>query len=195
MKARPVAVILKTTLLIGLGWTANLLATYFSPKPPEWTTIRTFTGDLSKGQSVVVRISYSAYFSDGTSRAETYLQNKILVESAGRKYEFQWEDSLTYAAKTADVLDLDQDGRKEFVMLSGGSARVVSFVDGRFIFRPQQDELFFAEGDLAIVAESSPRYFAIVKPSEMGTTGPITEVARWNSTRGFLNTETDHDLR
>jgi len=165
------------------GWIARIVWT--PPAPTEWTTVRVFSDELSKNYPVVVQVAYSRSYSTGSPSTKTFLQNKIQVDAEGNRHEFRWPDNETYAAACADIVDLDQDGRKEIVLTSGGSARVVSFVNGRFIFREKEDELFVPIGNIAIVEGHGERYFVAVISGENVSLTSTKRLATWSFDSGF----------
>jgi hypothetical protein len=81
------------------------------------------------------------------------LQNRIEIRRASGQVQFSWSTSTEFAGASCDIVDLDDDGTKEFVLRAGPSAvRVVSYRQGVFRFRDQigdgGDELLSSELDV-----------------------------------------------
>ena len=137
---------------------------------------------------------------DGPTHADVYVlsartadpmdapieQNLIELLTVKGTSTFRWPDK--FGAGWCEVVDLDSDGSREFVFVSGTVVRVVSFRDGAFRFRPSEDEFFGqhqirmidtdADGRLELLSYAPP----LVEPS--GTMGSVTFL-RWNWTSGF----------
>jgi hypothetical protein len=74
--------------------------------------------------------------------SRTLLQNRIDVEQQGRRYRFEWPTDEDFGGKRCEIIDLDADGTPEVLFVQAEAiARVVSFEQGRFIFRVDSDQL------------------------------------------------------
>jgi len=105
------------------------------PTDERWRLIRSYVGQIDPAEGIVRASVYAAAKVSDYAFDPTFLQNRIEVRSATRTAEFSWPTSTDFGALTCDVVDLDNDGRKEFLFLAGNvAARVVSYREGRFEF-------------------------------------------------------------
>ncbi len=107
---------------------------------PQWLLIKWFDGELLPGHRSEVRV-YVAHHLSGDGQAVTYLQNKFEVTTDGKPLEYLWPDDKTFAAGWCEILDLDRNGRKEFMVGSNRIIRIVSYDGHSMLFRPREDEI------------------------------------------------------
>jgi len=194
--------------ILGIVFTAGLIVGRVSrqPKAPDltdpkiWLPIKVFDGVLSRDSGEVhLTVSAISRLSDDRY-PHTVMQNKIEIRATERFFQFLWPDSGTFVAGWCDILDVDDDGNKEFLMYAGkGSLRIVSFTRSEFHFRPRLDELLSfehavgpfdldADGGLEFVED---QHF----PSNLDKNAKwiwIPRVKRWSRAEGFIDVSKDH---
>ena len=107
---------------------------------PRWLLIKWFHGELVPGHQSDVRV-YVAQYLSGENQGVTYLQNRFEVATDGKSTEYLWPDSQTFSAGWCEIVDLDGDGIREFMIGSDRIIRVVRFDGKSMIFRPKEDEV------------------------------------------------------
>lgn len=183
--------ILILILIAAMLWACHRATEHMSE--PQWLLIKWYAGAVESGQEVVARIYVARQFSgDRSMDVETFLQNKIEVLHNGVPDVFLWPDDKSYAAGWAEVIDLDHDGTKEFMIGSDRSCRIVSYTHGKFRFRPALDEILSTEYDIGpFDLDSDGRYEFIddqpidTFPQQYGASVP--RIKQWNAESGFVD--------
>ena len=196
------------TLLLSLVFFMGLIAGRINrtPKAPDltnpqvWLPIKVFRGTLDS-ESGEVEVTVSAIFRlSDDQNTNTVMQNKIEIRSTKGSFQFQWPDSGSFVAGWCDILDVDDDGNKEFLMYAGrGSLRIVSFARGEFRFRPPFDTLLSFEngvGPFDLAGDGSLEFVEDEHfPSNLDKNTKwiwIPRVKRWSRAEGFIDISKDH---
>lgn len=184
-------------LLVGITIGFALLVSIRSPKPLDlahsqnWLVIREYHGVLDPAEGEVkARVSVISRWS-GEGGGETVQQNKIEVTRNNKTAVFTWPDPKEYAGGRCEILDLDEDDRKEFVLFDSAHAvRVVSYSDGQFQFRQRADELISLESQTGPSDLSGDGHLEFISEEHFpesleGKTIQIPHVMRWSLGKGF----------
>ena len=141
----------------------------------EWTLVKVEQAASSPRE---IRIYLLKHLSS-TWDPYTVEQNKIVVLQEEKPQEFMWPSDREYAAGWCEVVRLSGGRAAVLLFESPASLRIVLFDNGRFVFRPDKDELLSAT-DIRYTGtgrDGLPE-FAI---SEAGTTRTL----RWAPESGF----------
>jgi hypothetical protein len=142
-------------LTVGLVGGLLIAERFLRPRPADltdglkWKLTKAFVGSLEPGQPVVsVRLLVFDHVDDDHDHV---MQNRIEIDTERGTAQYMWPVA-EYAAHWAEVLDLDNDGSKEFVLLHGSSAaRVVTYRQGRFAFDERRDQVMSPGGPIELV--------------------------------------------
>ena len=105
----------------------------------QYTHIKAFDGRLSSVVGLVHANVYVLSARGDDPMDDNIKQNRIELSSeTATASEFRWPDN--FGAGWCEIVDLDKDGLKEFVFVDRTVVRVVSFRDGKFVYRPMADE-------------------------------------------------------
>ena len=153
----------------------------------EYTHIRSFDGHLNPEDGLV---HAEIYVLDRRSVGmfDDFLeQNIVEVTTAKGTSRYQWPDD--FGAGWSEVVDLDGDGWREFVFISGLRARVLSFRSGSFMFRSREDVLMASSQSIRLLDVNGDGRLEFV------TFGPVLldpkappgaiSVANWTQRAGF----------
>lgn len=150
------------------------------------TQIKSFDGELNPDDGLVHADVYILVAPPSDRMDSPIEQNLIEVVTPRETMRFHWPDQ--FGAGWSEIVDLDSDGFREFVFVSGTVARVVSFRKGIFTFRPREDE-FVGQHQIRMVDSDgdgrpelvsyAPRILDLKAPP-----GTISFLA-WNSAAGF----------
>ena len=207
MRAKKLFYILGAVFVLALGWAGGIIIgiSMARPSPPNiddqqiWLPIKVFRGHLSPG-SKEVNAEISAVFrlSDGFY-PYMIMQNKIEIKADDGTFRFLWPDNETYVAGWSDILDIDDDKTKEFLLYAGtGSLRVVSFFDDKFQFRPQLDSLWSFEYEVGPFDLNGDNKLEFLEdtpfPSGVDVDNKIRipRVKRWLRDRGFVDVSKEY---
>jgi hypothetical protein len=196
------------TAILGLAFGAGILTGVMSARPDvpnldhtrEWLLIKVFQGALDKeGKNVDADVSAIFRLSDG-KYPHTVMQNKIEIRTDEGSFRFLWPDNGTFVAGWCDILDVDADRDKEFLLYAGtGSLRIVSFAHGKFQFRPHLDELLSLEHSVGPFDLDGDGRLEFVEdehfPSDLDTSAKwvqIPRVKRWSRTGGFIDVSKEY---
>jgi hypothetical protein len=107
----------------------------------DWKLIHSYEGTIDPADGVLRVKVYSANVQrDSLLDSMVYLQNRIEVQSpSGDVRSFMWPVE-EFAGTACDVLDLDGDGVKEVVVRGPTCARVVSYRNGKFLYRDRMGD-------------------------------------------------------
>jgi hypothetical protein len=207
MRIKKLLYILGAVFILALGAAGGIIVgqSMFRPSPPNlddqriWLPIKTFRGRLNSGGGEVnAEISAIFRLSEGFY-PYTIMQNKIEIKTTDGTFRFLWPDNETYVAGWCDVLDIDNDKTKEFLLYAGtGSLRVVSFTDDKFQFRPQLDSLLSFEYEVGPFDLNRDNELEFVEdmpfPSRANADNEIRipRVKRWLRTRGFVDVSKEY---
>jgi hypothetical protein len=207
MRTKKLWYILGAVFILALGAAGGVIfgISMARPFPPNlddqqiWLPIKIFRGRLSPdSEEVNAKISAVFRLSDGFD-TYTIMQNKIEIKSTDRTFRFLWPDNETYVAGWCDVLDIDDDRTKEFLLYAGtGSLRVVSFIDDKFQFRPQLDSLWSFEYEVGPFDLNSDNKLEFIEdaPFPSGANANngirIPRVKRWLRARGFVDVSKEY---
>jgi hypothetical protein len=121
--------------LVGFGAGVRFMGSAQAPDPKDdrsWIMIRSYQAPNDREGFIRANVYAIQQFSDDY-RGITVLANRIDVEAVNGSWRFEWPDDDEFAGTWCEILDLDGDGLREFILISGGrTARVVEFTDGRF---------------------------------------------------------------
>jgi hypothetical protein len=179
-----------------------LILAVFQPKQPppnlndpnEWMLIKRFYGTIDPHDGEVTAKVYVIHRLSGVKGdGYTVLQNKIEVTRGEKTDVFKWPDNRDFAAGDCEIVDLDGDGIREFVL---GGSRVVSYSQGRFRFTPELDELFAGwydpgpfdlekDGHLTFVDAETLHDGSTVKDKNKYV--PIPRLKQWTHEKGFTD--------
>jgi hypothetical protein len=190
-------------LVLGAVFTAGLMSGRIAgrPKAPDltdpsvWLPVKVFHGVLTR-DSGQVDATVSAIFRLSDDRdTHTVMQNKIEIRTNEGLFRFLWPDNATFVAGWCDILDIDGDGDKEFLMYAGtGSLRIVSFARHEFQFRPRLDDLLSFEYSVGPFDLDGDGKLEFVEdehfPSELDKNTKwiwIPRVKRWSRSSGFVD--------
>lgn len=162
-----------------------------------WRLIQEYEGVIDPERGIAkVRVFSASVIPSGTF--EPILSNRIVLEDARGSLEFQWPRNDEFAGQRCDIEDLDGDGRKEFVFFAGEySARVVSYQQGKLVFRQSQIRsmdllLSAAKGLRSIDIDQNGRIEFLTyenEPASPGATVPeyrqIPRIMVWTAATGF----------
>ncbi len=165
------------------------------PKPPkpEWLLIKWYSGFIARGTEVTARVYVARQFSDAQSMATpTFLQNKIELMRNGSQSVFFWPDDKSYAGTWCEVLDLNNDGVKEFMIGGTRTTRIVWYSDGTLRFRPEMDDILSLDYDIGpFDLDSDNRYeFVVDQPLETFPhqyRATVPRIKRWTYKKGFVD--------
>ena len=174
-------------LIVVAALSAYGTRTIMRPEPPDlnvagdWTLIKAIDTDK-------VHVAAYMYKRESTTwDPYDVRQNKLIVDAEGSRYEFRWPQGYEYAAAWCELVQ-ERDGSLAIVLFESATVvRVVTFMDRRFVFRPQKD---------ALVAENE---FVYEGPSHEGGSGFVirdvrrtmrekpatTQEWQWTSNTGF----------
>ncbi len=195
-------------LALGLAFTAGVVIGRVTkrPKAPDlndphvWLPIKVFHGELGRQTGNVDATVGAVYMLSDGPDTYTVMQNKIEVRTNGSSFRFLWPDDGTFVAGWCDILDVDGDGDKEFLLYAGsGSLRIVSFVQGQFQFRPHRDDLLSFDhgvGPLDIDGDGKPEFLEDEHfPANLENNAKwiwIPRVKRWSRADGFIDVSNDY---
>lgn len=196
------------TAIVILSSTAGLITGLIIARPDapnldstrEWLLVKVFHGTLDKhGKDVDAEISAFFRLSDG-KYPYTIMQNKIDIRSDDGSFRFLWPDNGTFVAGWCDILDVDGDGDKEFLLYAGtGTLRIVSFAGGKFQFRPHLDELLSLEYGVGPYDLDGDGRLDFLEdehfPANLDTTVKwvqIPRVKRWSRADGFIDVSKEY---
>jgi len=128
------------------------------------------------------------------------MQNKIEIRTSEGSFRFLWPDNGTFVAGWCEILDVDGDGDKEFLMYAGtGSVRVVSFARHEFQFRPGFDDLLSFEYGVGPFDLDRDGKLEFVEdehfPSNLDNNAKwiqIPRVKRWSRAGGFIDVSAEY---
>lgn len=163
-----------------------------SPPPREVRLIREYRGELEPAAGDVA-VKVFRITAPPAGMIDLVLQNRIEVTRGGTTTAFEWPDEKTFAAYFCDILDLDGDGTKEFVLGAGPFLRVVSHKNGAFQYRirngGQGDELLSRSPiDVIDLDGDGHLEFMITRPRTIESIGkepPQLEIFEWTFANGF----------
>jgi len=165
----------------------------FGPEDADdWQLIRSYSGILDPAEGP---ISAKVYSFAHVGSSYTIFQNRIGVQAAdGSMRLFTWPDD-NLAGTACDVVDLDGDSIKEFVITTESSARVVSYRKGTFSYREKSrdwngsDDLLSATVlemvDLDHDGRTEFVVFGHTSLEAVGKDPPQPKVHQWTLRNGF----------
>jgi hypothetical protein len=185
------------TLALGFVGGVVVAERFFRVRPPDlsdddmWALTRVFIGSLEPNHPVVrVRV----FVFDHADGFDQLMQNRIEIDTGKGTAQYMWPVA-EYAAHWSEVLDLDNNGRKEFVLVHAGRvARVVSYRQSHFAFNQRRDEILSPGGAIELVdidRDGSPEFvtFTTSKTAEELIVTEKTEyfpkIFRWSEEQGF----------
>lgn len=191
-KRRQLMIIAALLITLAAVWSICGSRSKSTPEP-NWLLIKWYAGSIAPDENVIARVYVARQFSDDrTMDTDTFLQNKIEVLHDGSQSVFLWPDDKSYAAGWAELIDLDHDGSKEFMIGGDRGTRIVSYHRGNFRFRPKLDDILSTGYDMGPVdLNSDGRYEFIVGepietfPQQSGASVP--HIKQWNSESGFMD--------
>ncbi len=151
--------------------------------PRQWSLIKIDRAAFSPKE---IRV-YVAKHLSSTWDPYTVEQNKIAVFQDGKSLEFMWPSDREYAAAWCEIVRLP-DGRVEVLLFeSAASMRLVLFDHGKFVFRPDKDELL-STGEIAY---SDLNHDGI--PEFVVTEAGKRRTLRWTPEAGFAEMSESRD--
>lgn len=180
-----------------------LLAAVGRPKPvnlsdsQNWLLIREYRGvlDPSEGEAKVQVSAISRWSGEGGG--ETIQQNKIELTKNNHSVTFMWPDQKEYAGGRCEILDLNNDGLKEFAFFdNSNTVRIVSYSHGAYQFRRKVDELFsveFGSGPTDLKNDGRLEFVSSENfpESQDGERIEIPHVMIWSETKGFADVSSE----
>lgn len=113
-------------------------------------------------------------------------QNKIIIRSRLGEHQFRWPSGYDFAGGWSEIFH-GHDGSVAVVLFgSENVARVVTFANDRFVFRPKKAELVVDGGLTYTETEHGGLEFELREP-EQADTGNV-HVWRWTPGSGFSKT-------
>jgi hypothetical protein len=196
----------KTYLLVAflciVSFGTGLIAAFSFLTPPQlslenqanWVLIRSFRGVLDPSEGIVTANVYViSYPSTGLDPHEVF-QNRIDVMSSRGTATFSWPTIKEYAAGWCEIVDVDGDTHREFLLFHGVRAlRIVSYSSGVFTFREDRDEVHSLRGNLQLLDVDDDGRFEFVDDEsiEAATVAPGASVEpgirQWDRPRGFYD--------
>ena len=174
--------------------TATVVAHVMRPTPPDLGDANTWMllkNDIQDDIQVKV---YVARRLSTTWDPYDLAQNKIVVRTASGVHEFQWPYNYEYAGSWCEIVHGPNTSIAVVLLAGENVVRVVSFVSGRFSFRPVKDELL-RDHELAIVPKQTTDLAFDIRE----VTPPGGRQAggnwRWTPETGFIRVATreNHD--
>jgi len=195
-----VSLALLVTLAIGLVAGAYSAMRLLRPKAPDlssidnWILVKSYNGKLDeKGPISSVKIYVYRKFSDMFD-PHTVLQNRIEVNvDLGSRHVFSWQSSKEYAGGWCEIMDLDLDHRKEFLLFDNTHAlRIVRYTAGMFDFRPKLDTLGSWTSDIQILDldnNGSIKFLAgdAIFDSAIKGYFEVPRIKQWLAESGFID--------
>lgn len=163
---------------------------------PHWFLIKWFNGELVPGHRSEVRV-YVARHLSGDGQAVTYVQNRFEVMTEGRSLEYFWPDDKTFAGGWCEIVDLDRNGRREFMIGSDRIIRVVSYDGTSLLFRSKQDEITSINYDIGPfdLKHDGDFEFIVDDPIESGAINvSVPRIRKWSPESGFTDVSSKFDL-
>lgn len=200
IRTASVGLVLLVMLAIGVVSGALIAARVMRPHAPDlsslnnWVLIKSFHGELTPQEPAVsARVYVYQKFSDGRD-PYTVLQNRIEVANDdGSPHIFLWPSSEQFAGGWCEIVDLDLDHRKEFLLfMNARTLRVVRYTAGHFDFRPNVDTLGSWNSDMRFLdldndgATELRAGDAVYDPS-LGRYFEVPRIKRWLADRGFVD--------
>jgi hypothetical protein len=161
---------------------------------PNWivildqdTVLDSIEGEVHAHVGVISRWS-------GEATEHTVLENKIEVAHDGKSVSFMWPDRTIYAAGKCEIVDVDGDGKKEFLLFDWterfNAVRVVSYAHGQFQFRNRSDELISLDNTLEPTDLNRDGRLEFISerrfPENIDVKGThIPVLMQWSRERGF----------
>lgn len=159
------------------------------------TAIAEYSGTIDSGIGEVNVIVYRDVELSSAWDLQTINQNKIVVWNDKRAWEFMWPERLSYAANSVEVVDVDRDGKPEFLFEGCcDQVRIVQFVGGVFSWREERDTLKglgSGSGLKDLDSDGRLEFLAVSRfPQEFGEPNsykvvPVPRVFRWTPSVGF----------
>lgn len=168
------------------------------PDPPDlsniqnWTLIKSFHGQLHPRETpVTARVYVYRKFSDGRD-PYTVLQNRIeVIKEDGSQEVFQWPTNEEYAAGWCEIMDVDGDQNKEFLLfMTPLDVSIVRYASGRLDFRPKLDGNVSMEGDIRLLDLDKDGIveFVVGQPvyePSLETYFEVPRIRHWSAPKGF----------
>jgi hypothetical protein len=151
------------------------------PAPPDLSNLRKWTLvklDRADSSPKEIRVYIFKHLSS-TWDPYTVEQNKIVAVQDEKPFEYMWPNDRQYAAGWCEVIRLPDNKIEVLLFESPSSMRLVFYNQGRFVFRPDKDELL-STGEITysdLDHDGVPEF--IVKEKEM------QKVLRWEPETGF----------
>lgn len=151
--------------------------------------VRTFVGRLNAVDGPVHAEVFVLDRRPFTDFDDPILSNIIEVSSEKGVSRFMFPREEPLGAGVVEIVDLDGDGSLEFLFIRGTHARVVSYRNGSFSYRPDKDALFgddsirfiHREGRVQLVMGGPP----IIKLGDAAGLPAGVEALKWTKADGF----------
>jgi hypothetical protein len=187
-------------VFIFAGWLVGLfcLALFIANRPAKpdltdrqkWTLIKHYRGALGDSHSDVVVLAYvykRPYLEVLDDHFEV-LQNRVDVKDPEGNLLAQWTwpgGKVEYAAGWCEVLDVNNDGRREILLFEGlKSVRFVAYEGGR-LYEPRNSSLDSVHYEIGPLDLNNDAQLEFIEDYPFYPQVPIPRIYHWDQRLGF----------